>query len=94
MRDFPVLSTFRSHLNTDHTCDLPEIRKIFQLHYGTVNRSPSQCLATAGIALCLQSNSVAVRLYIGNESNVSDDCAILADKNCNCDSSDVLKYLA
>ena len=46
-----------SHLNTDHTCDSPEIRKIFQLHYGTVNQSPSQqicqCLAAGGIALCL-----------------------------------------
>jgi hypothetical protein len=41
----------------------------------------------------MQSNSVAVRLYIGNESNVSDDCAILSDKNCKYDSSDVLKYL-
>jgi len=86
-------TTFRSHLNIDHTCDLPEIRQIFQLHYSTVNRSPSQCLATGGIALCLQFNSVAVRLYTGNESNVSDDCAILAEKNCNYDSSDVLKYV-
>jgi len=50
-------STFMSHLNTDHTCDLPEIRKIFQLHYSTVNQSPSQqickCLATGDTALCL-----------------------------------------
>jgi len=30
----------------------------------------------------MQSNSVAVRLYTGNESNVCDDCAVLADKNC------------
>jgi hypothetical protein len=35
-------STFRSHLNTDHTWDSPEIRKIFQLHYGTVKQWPSQ----------------------------------------------------
>jgi len=42
-----------SRLNTDHTCVSPEIRQIPQLHYGTVKRSPSQCLATAGIALCL-----------------------------------------
>jgi len=31
-----------SHLNTDHICDSPEIRKIFQLHYGTVNEWHSQ----------------------------------------------------
>jgi hypothetical protein len=40
----------------------------------------------------MQSNSVAVRLYTGNDSNVSDDCAILAEKTAT-DSSDVLKYL-
>jgi len=34
-------------------------------------------------SVCMQSNSVAVRLYTGNESNVCDDCAVLADKNCN-----------
>jgi len=42
---------------TDRTCDSPEMRKIFQLQYGAVNRSPSQqmceCLATADIAVCL-----------------------------------------
>ena len=31
----------------------------------------------------MQCNSVAVRLYWGRESNVCDDCAIVADKNCN-----------
>jgi len=41
----------------------------------------------------MQYNSVAVRLYRGNESNVSDDTAILSDKNCKYDSSDVLQYL-
>jgi hypothetical protein len=41
----------------------------------------------------MQSNSVAVRLYRGNECDVSGDCAILYDKNCKHDSSDVLKYL-
>ena len=50
-------STFKPHLDTDHTCDLPEMRKIFQLHYAAVNQSPSQqmcnCLATGDIALCL-----------------------------------------
>jgi hypothetical protein len=35
-------STFRSHLNTDHICDLPEIRKIFRVHYSTENQSPWQ----------------------------------------------------
>jgi hypothetical protein len=44
-------------------------------------------------SVCMQSNNVAVRLYKGNERNVSDDCAILSDKNCKYDSSDVLKYL-
>jgi hypothetical protein len=39
--------------------------------------------ATGGIALCMQSNNVAVILYTGNVSNVSDDSAILSDKNCN-----------
>jgi hypothetical protein len=67
--------------------DLAEMRKILQLHYGTVNQSPSQqicqCSATGGIAICIQPNNVAVRLHTGSESNVSDDCAILADKNCN-----------
>jgi len=29
-------------MNTDHTYDSAEIRKIFQLHYGTVNHSHSQ----------------------------------------------------
>ena len=50
-------STFMSHLNKDHMRDCSEKRNIFQLHYGTVNKSPSQqigkCLATVGIALCL-----------------------------------------
>jgi hypothetical protein len=39
---FMACSTFRSHLNTDHTCDSPEIRKIIQLHYGMVKQRPSQ----------------------------------------------------
>ena len=47
-----------SHLNTDHTCNSPEITKIFQSHYSTVNQWPSQymfrCLATGSIALGLQ----------------------------------------
>jgi hypothetical protein len=67
--------------------DLAEMRKILQLHYGTVNQSPSQqkclCLAIGGIAICIQSNNLDGRLHKGSESNVSDDCAILADKNCN-----------
>ena len=48
-------STFRSHLNTNHTCDSPEIKKIFQLQYGMVKQWPSQqmCLATGSIVLCL-----------------------------------------
>ena len=49
-------STFRSHLNTDHTCDSPEIRKIIQLHYGTVwtHHPASICVfSKGGIALCL-----------------------------------------
>jgi len=59
-------SIFRSHLNTDHTCDSPEIKKIFQLHYGTVKEWPSQqmckCLATGGIAL-LSACNTKMRLY-------------------------------
>ena len=51
------LFTFMSHLNTDHTCDLPEIRTTFQLHYGTVKQGLSQemckCLATGSIARCM-----------------------------------------
>jgi len=39
---FMACSTFRSHLNTNHTCDSPEIRKIFQLHYGMLKQRPSQ----------------------------------------------------
>ena len=56
-RDFPGL--FNIHVSSEHRsyCDLPEMRTIFQLHYGAVNQSPSQqmcqCLATAAIALCL-----------------------------------------
>jgi len=34
-------------------------------------------------SVCMQSNNVAVRLYTGNGRDVSDDCAILADKKCN-----------
>jgi hypothetical protein len=86
-----------SHLNTDHTCDWPEIRKIFQLHYSTVNLSPSQQMCVyqqeALPSVCMLPNNVAVKLYRGNDSNVCDDCAILYDKNCKYDSSDVLKYL-
>jgi len=41
----------------------------------------------------MQSYIVAVRLYKGIKSNVPDDCAIAANKNCNYDSSNVLKYL-
>jgi hypothetical protein len=41
----------------------------------------------------MQYNSVAVRLYRGNKRDVCDDWAILADKNCKYDGSDVLKYL-
>ena len=57
MRDFPDL--FNIHVSSEHRsyCDSPEIRTIFQLHYGAVNQSPNQqmckCLATGGIALCL-----------------------------------------
>ena len=56
-RDFPGLLNI--HVSSDHRsyCDSPEMRTIFQLHYGAVNQSPSQqmsqCLATGGIALCL-----------------------------------------
>jgi hypothetical protein len=50
-------STFMYHLNTDHTCDRTEIRKIFQLHYGTINQSPSKqickCIATGGTVIWL-----------------------------------------
>jgi len=52
MKDFLDCSIFMPHLNTDHTCDSPEIRKIFPSHYGTVNQSAT-ATATAGIALCL-----------------------------------------
>jgi hypothetical protein len=38
----PACSTFRSPVITDHTCDSPNIRKIFQLHYGTMNQGTSQ----------------------------------------------------
>ena len=52
-----TFSTFRPHTNRDHTYDLPEIRKIFQLHYGTMNQWPIQqmykYLATGSIAHCL-----------------------------------------
>jgi hypothetical protein len=34
-------STFRSPLNTVHNYDSPDIRKISQLHYGTVHQSPN-----------------------------------------------------
>ena len=56
-RDFPGL--FNIHVSSENRsyCDSPEMRTIFQLHYGAVNRSPSQqmcqCLATGGIAVCL-----------------------------------------
>ena len=59
MRDFPGF--FNIHVSSEHRsyCDSPQMRKIFQLHYGAVNQSPSQqicqCLATAAIALCLHS---------------------------------------
>jgi len=33
-------------MNTDHTCDLPEMRSIFQLYYCTVNQSHSQDVIT------------------------------------------------
>jgi hypothetical protein len=46
-----------------------------------------------GLTVCMQSNNVAVILYTQIESDVSDDRAILSDKNCHCDSSNVLKYL-
>jgi len=50
-------STFMSHHNTDHTCDSPEMRKIYRLHYGAVNRSHSQqmckCSTTPDNAECL-----------------------------------------
>jgi hypothetical protein len=77
-------SVFRPHLNTDPTL-IHETGKIFQLHYGTVNQSPSQqickCLATGGIVLCMQYKNEAARLYRGNGHDVSDDIAILSDKN-------------
>jgi hypothetical protein len=39
-------STFRSHLNKEHSCDLPVIRKILKLHYGTVwtHHPASKCV--------------------------------------------------
>jgi len=74
-------------MNTDHTCDSPEIKKIIQLQYGTVNQSPTQqtCVSQQAAlhSVCMQSNNVAVRLYKGNGSDVSDHCAILSDNKCN-----------
>ena len=55
MKDFPGL--FNIHVSSERRSYLPEMRTIFQLHYGAVNQSPSQqmcqCLATGAIALCL-----------------------------------------
>ena len=46
---------FNIHVSSEHRSYLwlARDRIIFQLHYGTVNRSPSQSLATGGIAVCL-----------------------------------------
>jgi hypothetical protein len=58
--------------------------KILQLHDGTVTQRANICLATGGMpSVHMQYNDVAVQLNTGNGIGVSDDCAILSDKNCN-----------
>ena len=50
----------------------------------TITQPANVFLATGVLpSICKQSNNMAVRLYTGNGSNVSDDSAILSDKNCN-----------
>jgi hypothetical protein len=65
-------STFRSHQNTDHTCDC-------QRHSQTKCRH----LTAEHTAHCLHAiHNVVVRLYTGNGSDISDDCVKLSYKNC------------
>jgi hypothetical protein len=33
-------------------------------------------------SVCMHSKNVAVQLYTGNQSDISDDCAKLSYKNC------------
>jgi hypothetical protein len=59
-----------------------------QLHYVTVKQLASQqmceCSETDGIALCLRAvQKCGSKVIQVNGSNVSDDSAILSDKNCN-----------
>jgi hypothetical protein len=64
-------------MNTYYTFDLPEIRNIFQLHYGTVSLSPAS-IGTLGALcrVCRLPENVAITLYTGKGSDVSGDCAI------------------
>jgi hypothetical protein len=78
-------STFSSHLNTDHTCDLPETRRYssYKMVQWTSDLA-SKCVIVqqwaALLSACMQYNNVGVRLYTGNISDTSDDTAILWQK--------------
>jgi hypothetical protein len=63
-------------MNTDHVCDLPENRNIFELHYDTVSLSPAS-IGTLGALcrVCRLSENVAITFYTGKGSVVSGDCA-------------------
>jgi hypothetical protein len=84
MQDFPGL--FNIQVSSEHRSYFRFTRdyKIFQLHYGTVTQRTNMGLATGGMPpVRMQYNNVGVQINTGNGSGVSDDCAILSDKNCN-----------
>ena len=87
MRDFPAL--FNVHVssgNWTYLCFTRDEKNIPVTLWcsESVTQPANVCLVIGELlCVCTQSNSVAVKLYWGRQSNVCDECAIVADKNCN-----------